>query len=90
MTQFRISRRLMGVMAGAALAVGLASCGSGGEGKAGQAEPFNFAIRPAEGQSASRPLWQPLLVDLSKAVGVPMNPYLASYYTVPVDATRCY
>jgi len=88
MTQFRISRRLMGVMAGAALAVGLASCGSGGEGKAGQAEAINFAILPAEGQSSSGPLWQPLLDDMSKAVGVPVKPYFASNYTVLVEAMR--
>lgn len=88
MTQFRISRRLMGVMAGAALAVGLASCGSGGEGKAGQADAINFAILPAEGQSSSGPLWQPLLDDMSKAVGVPVKPYFASNYTVLVEAMR--
>lgn len=88
MTQFRISRRLIGVMAGAALAVGLASCGSGGEGKAGQAEAINFAILPAEGQSSSGPLWQPLLDDMSKAVGVPVKPYFASNYTVLVEAMR--
>ncbi len=88
MTQFRISRRLMGVIAGAALAVGLASCGSDGEGKAGQAEAINFAILPAEGQSSSGPLWQPLLDDMSKAVGVPVKPYFASNYTVLVEAMR--
>lgn len=90
MTHSKLSRRALGLMAGAALALGLAACGSG-DGKtsaAGAPSQINFAILPAEGQASSGPLWQPLLDDMTKAVGVPVKPYFASNYTVLVEAMR--
>jgi phosphonate transport system substrate-binding protein len=89
MTHFNLSRRALGLMAGAALALGLAACGSGDKPSVdGTPSQINFAILPAEGQASSGPLWQPLLDDMTKAVGVPVKPYFASNYTVLVEAMR--
>jgi len=82
------SRRL--IAAGAAvLLTGLAACG-GGDGKAAGGAPseITFSILSAEGQASSGPLWQPLLDDMSKAIGVPVKPYFGSNYTVLVEAMR--
>ena len=47
-----------------------------------------FSILSAEGQASAGPLWQPLLDDLQKAIGVPVEPYFGSNYTVLVEAMR--
>jgi phosphonate transport system substrate-binding protein len=72
----------------AVLALGVASCGGGDE-KAGAAPTeITFSILSAEGQNSSGPLWEPLLQDMSKAIGVPVKPYFSSNYTVLVEAMR--
>ncbi len=88
MTRTSITRRLVAV-AGAALALGLAACG-GGEQKSADGAPKElvFAVLSAEGQASSGPLWQPLLDDMSKSIGVPVKPYFGSNYTVLVEAMR--
>ncbi len=89
MTRTPITRRLMGVAAVAALTLGLAACGKGEETKSGAApSEITFSILSAEGQASSGPLWQPLLDDMSKAIGVPVKPYFGSNYTVLVEAMR--
>ena len=71
----------------AALAFGVASCGSGDDTKAGGApDEVVFSILSAEGQASAGPLWQPLLDDMSKAIGVPVKPFFGSNYTVLVKA----
>ena len=73
----------------AALALGVASCGGGDDTKAGGApDEVVFSILSAEGQASAGPLWQPLLDDMSKAIGVPVKPYFGSNYTVLVEAMR--
>jgi phosphonate transport system substrate-binding protein len=72
----------------AALVLGVASCGGGDE-KAGAAPTeITFSILSAEGQASAGPLWQPLLDDMSKAIGVEVKPYFGSNYTVLVEAMR--
>lgn len=90
MTHSKLSRRALGLAAAAVLTLGLAACGSGDKTApaAGAPAQINFAILPAEGQASSGPLWQPLLDDMTKAVGVPVKPYFASNYTVLVEAMR--
>lgn len=88
MTQFNLSRRTLAAVAGAVLALGVAACGGGDKPATGSTQEISFAILPAEGQSSSGPLWQPLLDDMSKAIGVPVKPYFASNYTVLVEAMR--
>jgi phosphonate transport system substrate-binding protein len=86
MTPFRITRRLA---LAAALALGVASCGGGDDSKAGAVPTeITFSILSAEGQASSGPLWQPLLDDMSKAIGVPVKPFFGSNYTILVEAMR--
>lgn len=87
MTFAPVTRRL-GLIAAAAAMLGLASCG-GDDGKSAAAPTeLTFSILSAEGQASAGPLWQPLLDDMSKAVGVPVKPYFGSNYTVLVEAMR--
>jgi len=73
----------------AALVLGVASCGGGDDTKAGGAPTeITFSILSAEGQASAGPLWQPLLDDMSKAIGAPVKPYFGSNYTVLVEAMR--
>jgi len=73
----------------AALVLGVASCGGGDDTKAGGAPTeITFSILSAEGQASAGPLWQPLLDDMSKAIGVEVKPYFGSNYTVLVEAMR--
>ncbi|WP_409019894.1 phosphate/phosphite/phosphonate ABC transporter substrate-binding protein [Brevundimonas vesicularis] len=89
MTSISITRRLMGLSAAAALALGVAACGNNEDvGPAGTPKEITFSILSAEGQASSGPLWQPLLDDMSKAIGVPVKPYFGSNYTVLVEAMR--
>lgn len=88
MSTFIPSRRAL--LAGAAalpLTGALAACGGGDEAKSGAApEKLVFSILSAEGQASSGPLWQPLLDDLQTAVGIPVEPFFGSNYTVLVKA----
>ncbi|MCP5904830.1 hypothetical protein NL378_29100, partial [Klebsiella pneumoniae] len=75
MTRIAINRRLLGAAAIAAMTLGLAACGKGEETKSGAApSEITFSILSAEGQASAGPLWQPLLDDMSKAIGVPVKP----------------
>lgn len=47
-----------------------------------------FTILSAEGQADTGPLWDPLLRDLERAVGVPIEPVFATNYSVLVEAMR--
>ena len=81
----RFTRRLA---LAAVLALGVASCG-GGDDKAGDAPTeITFSILSAEGQNSSGPLWEPLLEDMSEAIGVPVKTHFGSNYTVLVEAMR--
>ena len=63
----------------AVLALGVASCGGGDDSKAGSAPTeITFSILSAEGQNSSGPLWEPLLEDMSKAIGVPVKTHFGS------------
>lgn len=83
-----LSRRFIAAVSGLAL-LGLSACGGGDEKAAGGApSEVVFSILSAEGQASSGPLWQPLLDDMSKSIGVPVKPFFGSNYTVLVEAMR--
>ncbi len=83
-----LSRRLLGGLVGAAL-LGLAGCGPAGESApAGAPDKLVFSILSAEGQASAGPMWAPLLEDMSEAIGVPVEPYFGSNYTILVEAMR--
>lgn len=84
---FPLFTRRLGLIAAAGALFGLSACGGGDDAPAGAAPTeLTFSILSAEGQAASGPMWQPLLDDMSKAVGVPVKPYFGSNYTVLVEA----
>ncbi len=72
----------------AALALGVAACGADDTKAVGARSEITFSILSAEGQASSGPLWQPLLDDMSKAIGVPVKPFFGSNYTILVEAMR--
>ncbi|WP_426050543.1 phosphate/phosphite/phosphonate ABC transporter substrate-binding protein [Brevundimonas sp. SL161] len=76
-------------LVGVAIALlGLSACGGGDETKAGAPTKITFSILSAEGQASAGPLWQPLLEDMSTAIGVLVEPFFGSNYTVLVEAMR--
>lgn len=81
--------RLVGFAGAAVVLTGLASCGGGDKPAAGaMPTEITFAILPAEGQGSSGPLWQPLLDDMSKAIGVKVKPNFAANYNVSITAMQ--
>lgn len=76
---------------GTALA-GLALFGCGKEeaatAPAGAPKEISFSILSAENQASLGPLWEPLLADLSKALGVPVKPFFASNYSALIEGMR--
>ncbi|MFC0634793.1 phosphate/phosphite/phosphonate ABC transporter substrate-binding protein [Brevundimonas balnearis] len=86
MSRLNLTRR---ALAAAALVLTVAACGGGErEAPAGAPETVVFSILSAEGQASAGPLWQPLLEDMSEAIGVPVEPFFGSNYTVLVEAMR--
>jgi phosphonate transport system substrate-binding protein len=83
-----IRRSLIGAALVTALA--LAGCSKPDTTAPAGAKPGElvFSILSAENQQSMQPLWQPLLDDMSKAVGVPVKPYFATNYTSLVEAMR--
>jgi len=89
MTRISITRRLIGAAAVATLAFGLTSCGQDEAAGPGAAPTeITFSILSAEGQASSGPIWQPLLDDMSKALGVKIVPRFGSNYNVLIEAMR--
>lgn len=80
------SRRILAIAAATAAAV-LVSCGDSAPSD-GQPDSIVFSILSAESQASSGPLWQPLLDDMEAEIGVEVEPYFASNYTVLVEAMR--
>ncbi|WP_309629741.1 phosphate/phosphite/phosphonate ABC transporter substrate-binding protein [Brevundimonas sp.] len=77
-------------LVGAAIALlGLSACGDEDDARSGGApSKITFSILSAEGQASAGPLWQPLLDDMSEAIGVEVEPFFGSNYTVLVEAMR--
>ncbi|WP_334160586.1 phosphate/phosphite/phosphonate ABC transporter substrate-binding protein [Phenylobacterium sp.] len=83
-----IGRRVLTGLGLAAL-VGLAACGGEPSNQTGQTpKELTFSILSAENQQSMGPLWQPLLDDMSKQIGVPVKPYFATNYTSLIEAMR--
>lgn len=84
-----IRRRLLSVMGaalGAALALG--ACSQKPSEAGGKPKELTFSILSAENQASMGPLWQPLLDDMSKQIGVTVKPYFATNYTSLIEAMR--
>ncbi|MBX9615074.1 MAG: phosphate/phosphite/phosphonate ABC transporter substrate-binding protein [Caulobacteraceae bacterium] len=72
-----------------AMGLSLAACGGGEETRTGAApEKITFSILSAEGQASAGPMWQPLLDDMAESIGIPVEPFFGSNYTILVEAMR--
>jgi len=80
------------ILFGAVLALAVVLCGlAPAVGAAAQTERPSrivFTILSAEGQASSGPIWQPLLDDLEREIGIPVEPIFGSNYSVLVEAMR--
>jgi phosphonate transport system substrate-binding protein len=84
-------RRLAGLAALAALSLaslGLAGCQPKASSTKGDTKEIAFSILSAESQQSMQPLWQPLLDDMSRQLGVKVKPYFATNYTALLEAMR--
>ncbi len=80
------SARRFGVGVLAALALAVAGCGAPNEvTPANTPDEITFSILSAQGQASAAPLWQPLLDDMTKAIGIPVEPHFASNYSALVE-----
>ena len=93
MTSLHLRRGVLRTFVAFAGAAALVSCGegegqkSGGAGK-GAPKEIVFSILSAESQASSGPIWEPLLADMSKAIGVKVTPRFGSNYNVLIEAMR--
>ena len=74
------------VLALAVVVLGLTSVPAAAQTRAERPTKLVFTILSAEGQASSGPMWQPLLDDLERAVGIPVEPIFGSNYSVLVEA----
>jgi phosphonate ABC transporter permease subunit PhnE len=83
--------RLRHLFAGA-LALVVVLCGllspQAASAQAQRPDKIVFTILSAEGQASSGPIWQPLLDDLQREIGIPVQPIFGSNYSVLVEAMR--
>jgi len=83
--------RLQNIFA-AALALAIVLCGlapsTAAFAQTERPEKIVFTVLSAEGQASSGPLWQPLLDDLEREIGIPVEPIFGSNYSVLVEAMR--
>ena len=83
--------RLRNLFSGA-LALAVVLCGLAPAGVAAaqseRPEKIVFTVLSAEGQASSGPIWQPLLDDLERELGLPVEPIFGSNYSVLVEAMR--
>jgi phosphonate transport system substrate-binding protein len=78
-----IRRNILLAAAATLAAFSLASCGKP---TASDQQPLTFSILSAEDQASFGPLWQPMLDDLSKAIGRKIQPRFSSSYSLLVEA----
>ncbi|MCS6624749.1 phosphonate ABC transporter, permease protein PhnE [Roseibacterium beibuensis] len=83
----RLPTLLAAVLAFAVVLCGLAPAGVASA-QAERPEKIVFTVLSAEGQASSGPLWQPLLDDLERELGLPVEPIFGSNYSVLVEAMR--
>src|ERR1700756_2076702 len=84
-----IRRRLVVAALGVfAAALTLAACSEKPANTNGAPKEVTFGILPAENQASMGPIWEPMLADLSKQIGVPVKPRYVSNYAGLIEAMR--
>lgn len=53
-----------------------------------EAKPLNFGIISTESSTNLKSVWQPVIDDLSRAIGVPVKPFFASDYAGIIEGMR--
>lgn len=73
-----------------ATALVLAACGKKADNaaSAGPLTELKFSILSVESATSVETVWKPVLVDMEKAIGIPVKPFYASNYTALVEAMR--
>ena len=59
-----------------------------GRANAQQVKELNFSVIPAELSQASKNDWMPLFDDMSKALGIKVNPYFVTDYAAVIEGMR--
>ena len=59
-----------------------------GRANAQQVKELNFGVIPAELSQASKNDWMPLFDDMSKALGIKVNPYFVTDYAAVIEGMR--
>jgi len=77
-----------GLMAFFALSFVAAPVVAQSQGEPARPAKLVFSIQSSEGQASSGPIWQPLLNDLQRELGIPVEPIFGSNYSVLVEAMR--
>jgi phosphonate transport system substrate-binding protein len=49
---------------------------------------INFGIISTESQSSLKPLWEPFIADMSKAIGIPVKPFYVTQYNGVIEGMR--
>lgn len=81
--------RRLGVGMMAVVALALSACGRDSTSAARvPADGVHFSILSAQGQASSAPLWQPLLDDMSKAIGVKVTARFGASYAELVEELK--
>jgi phosphonate transport system substrate-binding protein len=86
-----IRRRFFGALAGAlglAAVLALGACSDKQPSEVKTPKELTFGILPAENQASMGPIWEPLLTDLSKQIGVPVKARYLSNYAGLIEAMR--
>lgn len=79
------SVRRLGVGLFAIAALALSGCDRREQAAGAAASEITFSILSAQGEASAGPLWQPLLDDMSKAIGVTVEPHFASNYATLIE-----
>jgi phosphonate transport system substrate-binding protein len=84
-----IRRRVVAAALGLAAVLPLAACSEKPQSNAASTpKEIVFGILPAENQASMGPIWEPMLADLSKQVGVPVKARYVSNYAGLIEAMR--
>jgi len=81
----RFGAGALAVVALGLIGLGVSSCGRRDEAVSPDAGTVSFAILSAQGQASAAPLWQPLLDDMSRSIGVRVTAHFANDYGALVD-----
>jgi len=84
----RLRHLAAGILALVALSLATGPVLAQSQPEPGRPAKLVFSIQSAEGQASAGPIWQPLMNDLQRELGIPVEPIFGSNYSVLVEAMR--